>query len=165
MKAGERTFNFYACAFLVGTGALRRPRRRAKRQATEPSDGNDPYRLPIPPSLTRAGKSQRDFPTKIKKRLKVRPFSFCQEYFPFLPKFPGQSWLRMTEAELEIIQFLKLNPDTYFARKEISRKARRRQEYEEDPHWASAPLGTLVAIGFVEQNESGHYKLGEKYNG
>ena len=71
----------------------------------------------------------------------------------------------MTEVEMEIIQFLKQNPDTYFNRKEISRKARHRTEYEEDPHWAAAPLGTLVALGHVVQNESGHYKLSEDYDG
>ena len=70
----------------------------------------------------------------------------------------------MTAAEMEIIEFLKLNPDTYFARKEISRKARRRQDYEEDPHWAAAPLGSLVAMGHVEQNPGGHYKLSDKFD-
>lgn len=69
----------------------------------------------------------------------------------------------MTAAEMEIIEFLKLNPEAYYARKEISRKARRRQDYEEDPHWASAPLASLVALGHVEQNASGHYKLSEKF--
>lgn len=72
--------------------------------------------------------------------------------------------LNMTAAEMEIIEFLKLNREAFYARKEISRKARRRQEYEEDPHWASAPLNTLVAQGFVVQNDSGHYKLSDKYD-
>jgi hypothetical protein len=70
----------------------------------------------------------------------------------------------MTAAEMEIIEFLKLNREAFYARKEISRKARRRQDYEEDPHWASAPLATLVAQGFVVQNDSGHYKLSDKYD-
>jgi hypothetical protein len=70
----------------------------------------------------------------------------------------------MTEAEMEIIEFLKLNRESFYARKEISRKARRRQEYEEDPQWASAPLNTLVAQGIVDQNDSGHYKLSDKYD-
>jgi very-short-patch-repair endonuclease len=69
----------------------------------------------------------------------------------------------MTEPEREIIQFLKLNPETFFNRKEISRKARRRSEYEEDPHWAAAPLSSLVAQKFVEQNDSGHYRLSQNY--
>jgi hypothetical protein len=70
----------------------------------------------------------------------------------------------MTDVEMEIISFLKLNRDTFFARKEISRKARRKQEYEENPHWAAAPLNTLVAQRIVVQNESGHYKLSENYD-
>jgi hypothetical protein len=70
----------------------------------------------------------------------------------------------MTAAEMQIIEFLKLNPDTFYARKEISRKACRRQDFDEDPHWASAPLSSLVAQGHVEQNTSGHYKLSDKYD-
>ncbi len=69
----------------------------------------------------------------------------------------------MTEPEREIIQFLKLNPETFFNRKEISRKARRRSEYEEDPHWAAAPLASLVAQKYVEQNDSGLYRLSPNY--
>ena len=70
----------------------------------------------------------------------------------------------MTSVEMEIIEFLKLNPETYFARKEISRKARRRQDYEEDPHWATAPLNALVGQGHIVQNPSGHYMLSEDYD-
>ena len=71
----------------------------------------------------------------------------------------------MTDVEMEIIRFLKQTPDTFYNRKEISRKARGRQEYEEDPHWASAPLNTLVGLGHVVQNESGHYKISEDFDG
>lgn len=70
----------------------------------------------------------------------------------------------MTSVEIEIIEFLKLNPEAYYARKEISRKARSRQDYEQNPHWASAPLNTLVGLGHVTQNESGHYRLSENYD-
>ena len=71
----------------------------------------------------------------------------------------------MTTVELEIIHYLKQNRDAYFARKEISRRARRKEDYEEDPHWAAAPLNSLVMQGFVVQNQSGHYKLSETYDG
>ena len=70
----------------------------------------------------------------------------------------------MTAEEFEIVAFLKLNRDTFFARKEIARKARGKHEYEENPHWAAAPLQSLVTQGVVEQNESGHYKLSDKYD-
>ena len=69
----------------------------------------------------------------------------------------------MTAEEFEIVEFLKLSPDTYFTRKEIARKARRKKEYEADPHWASAPLNALVMQGNVHKNESGLYKLSVDY--
>jgi len=71
----------------------------------------------------------------------------------------------MTDVEREIIEYLKQNREAYFARKEISRKARSRDEYEANPHWAAAPLASLVNLGYVEQNESGHYRLSEKFDG
>jgi hypothetical protein len=71
----------------------------------------------------------------------------------------------MTTIEMEIIQYLKLNRDAFFARKEISRRAKSREEYEENPHWAAAPLNSLVMQGYVVQNESGHYKLSDTYEG
>ena len=70
----------------------------------------------------------------------------------------------VSTMEFEIIAFLKQNRDVFFNRKEISRKARRRDEYEENPHWASAPLNSLVTQGVVIQNESGHYRLSDKYD-
>jgi hypothetical protein len=79
--------------------------------------------------------------------------------------FPVKRLEIMTTVELEIIAFLKQTPDVYFARKEISRKARRREDYEEDPHWASGPLNSLVGQGYVIQNDSGHYALSPTYDG
>ena len=69
----------------------------------------------------------------------------------------------MTAVEMEIIQFLKLSPETFFNRKEISRKARKRSEYEEDPHWAAAPLSSLVAQKYIEQDDNGRYRLSPIY--
>lgn len=71
----------------------------------------------------------------------------------------------MTTAETEIIAFLKQCPDAFFARKEISRRARRREEYEEDPHWAAAPLNSLVSQGQVIQNPNGHYAISPDFKG
>ena len=71
----------------------------------------------------------------------------------------------MTAVEIEIVQFLKSSRDTFFARKEIARRARRRHEYEEDPHWADAPLGSLVVQNIIVQNDSGHYKLSDTFDG
>lgn len=71
----------------------------------------------------------------------------------------------MTSSEMEIVTFLKQSPDVFFARKEIARRARRRHEFEEDPHWAAAPLSSLVSQGHVVQNESGHYAISPDYKG
>lgn len=70
--------------------------------------------------------------------------------------------LLMTTEEMEVLTFLKQYPDSFFTRKEISRKARHRSEYEENPHWAAAPLASLVMQKAIEQNESGHYKALEE---
>lgn len=71
----------------------------------------------------------------------------------------------MTSSEMEIIAFLKTNPGVFYARKEIARRARRRHEYEEEPHWAAAPLSSLVSAKHVIQNESGHYAISPDYKG
>ena len=71
----------------------------------------------------------------------------------------------MTAVELEIVQYLRQSPEAFFARKEIARRARRREDYEENPHWVAAPLNSLVAQGIVVQNDSGHYKISEQFRG
>lgn len=71
----------------------------------------------------------------------------------------------MSTEEFEIIAFLKQAPDAFFSRKEIARKARRRDEYEENPHWAAAPLASLEMQGHVEKNMAGLYKLAENFRG
>ena len=70
----------------------------------------------------------------------------------------------MTYEEMAILSFLKGNPDGYVARREIARKALKRVVFEENPHWADAPLAGLVDQGEVEQDDSGHYKI-KKYEG
>jgi hypothetical protein len=65
----------------------------------------------------------------------------------------------MTEAEFTIVNFLQTSPETYFARKEIARRAVRRQLYEENPHWGDAALAGLLLKGVIEQNQSGLYRL------
>jgi hypothetical protein len=70
----------------------------------------------------------------------------------------------MTYEETAIMHFLKGSPDDYVARREIARKALKRTIFEENPHWADAPLAALVDQGEVEQNESGHYKI-KKFEG
>jgi hypothetical protein len=70
----------------------------------------------------------------------------------------------MTYEETAIMTFLRGSPDAYLARREIARKALKRTLFEENPHWADAPLASLVDQDMVEQDESGHYKI-KRYEG
>jgi hypothetical protein len=65
----------------------------------------------------------------------------------------------MTYEEMAIMTLLQGSPNVYLARREIARKALRRAVFEENPHWADAPLVGLVDKGLVEQDESGHYRI------
>ena len=65
----------------------------------------------------------------------------------------------MTYEEMAILTFLRGSPNVYYARREIARKALKRQLFEENPHWADAPLVSLVDKDMVEQNESGQYRF------
>ena len=50
----------------------------------------------------------------------------------------------MTEEKPCVLNFLKENPESLFARKEMARKAVKRTVYEENPHWADQALAALV---------------------
>lgn len=65
----------------------------------------------------------------------------------------------MTDEEQHIVEFLKGSPDSYFARKEIARKAVKRTVFEQNPRWAEAPLTSLLDKEIVEMNDGGHYRL------
>ena len=65
----------------------------------------------------------------------------------------------MTYEEMAIMNFLRGSPGTYAARREIARRALKRTIFEDNPHWADAPLTSLVDHGLVEQNDSGHYRI------
>jgi hypothetical protein len=65
----------------------------------------------------------------------------------------------MNEEEFIILSFLEASPETYYARREIARRAVKRKVYDENPHWADAALVALVDKRLVEQNESGLYRL------
>jgi hypothetical protein len=65
----------------------------------------------------------------------------------------------MTDEEIIILDFLKAAPETWYARKEIARKAVKRILFERNPHWPDAHLNALVARKLIEQNDSGYYKM------
>jgi hypothetical protein len=70
----------------------------------------------------------------------------------------------MTYEESAIIHFLEGSRDCFVARREVARKALKRTVFEENPHWADAPLASLTDQGLVEQDESGHYRI-KRYEG
>ena len=67
----------------------------------------------------------------------------------------------MTEQEFAVVTFLECNREVYFARKEIARRAVKRQVFEQNPHWADAALASLTIQGLIEQDESGRYRCKE----
>jgi hypothetical protein len=69
----------------------------------------------------------------------------------------------LSDAENRVLDFLSGNPETFFNRKEIARKAVKRREYEEDPNWSQAALPALVERDLIEQNDSGHYRFKKQY--
>ena len=64
----------------------------------------------------------------------------------------------MTSEEYTILTFLKESPDSFFSRKEIARRAVRRQVYEENQHWADAPLASLLLRDCIEEDKTGCYR-------
>ena len=68
----------------------------------------------------------------------------------------------MTEAEFIILNYLQTSPDTWFARREIARRAVKRSVYEENQHWADAALPALVANKLADVNDAGLYRLHKK---
>ncbi len=67
----------------------------------------------------------------------------------------------MDHLEFAIVDFLRSNPETWFSRKEIARKAIGRDGFEENQHWIDVPLAALVGKKAVEQNDFGLYRLGK----
>ena len=68
----------------------------------------------------------------------------------------------MTSDEHVILQFLRAYPDSFFSRKEISRKAVKRTVCEENPRWAEIPLTSLLGQALLEVDDSGYYRLKRK---
>ena len=65
----------------------------------------------------------------------------------------------MNEEELIVLTFLRVSPETYYARREIARRAVKRKVYDENPHWADAALVALLDKGLIEQDLTGLYRL------
>jgi hypothetical protein len=65
----------------------------------------------------------------------------------------------MTTEEQLIIQFMESNPEAWYSRKEISRRAVSRAEFEANAQWAAAPLAALVSARVLETNPQGLYRI------
>ncbi len=65
----------------------------------------------------------------------------------------------MTPEETTILDYLNGRPESAFAKREIARKAAKRVVYEENPHWADAPLASLVQQKLIEIDGNGNYHL------
>ncbi len=65
----------------------------------------------------------------------------------------------MTQEETLILDYLKSRPESAFAKREIARKAAGRTVYDEDPHWADAPLASLVNQSLIEIDHNGNYHI------
>jgi hypothetical protein len=65
----------------------------------------------------------------------------------------------VTDEQFLILNFLRSSPENYFARREIARRAVRRKVYDENHHWADAPLSLLLTEGLIEQNAAGLYRM------
>lgn len=61
------------------------------------------------------------------------------------------------------MNFLKCNPETWFNRKEIAKKAGGRRLYEENNHWCSPALQSLLEHELIERNDTGHYKFSKEH--
>jgi len=58
-----------------------------------------------------------------------------------------------------VLAFLQGSPESFFGRREIARKAVRRQVFEQNPHWADAPITSLLAKGMIEQSNNSLYRI------
>ncbi len=65
----------------------------------------------------------------------------------------------MTQEETSILDYLKSRPESAFAKREIARKAVKRVVYEENAHWADAPLASLVIQKRIEIDDNGNYHI------
>ena len=65
----------------------------------------------------------------------------------------------MNNEETLVVDYLRSSPESFMARREIARKAVKRRDYEENPHWIDAPLAALLAQKVIEQDDSGHFRL------
>ena len=65
----------------------------------------------------------------------------------------------MTHEETSILDYLISRPESAFAKREIARKAVKRVVYEENAHWADAPLVSLAQQKLIEIDENGNYHI------
>lgn len=73
---------------------------------------------------------------------------------------PGVDRTGMLNAEQQqVLNFLRSSPDTWFAAREVSRRAGTRAQFEEEPRWAINSLRYLFDMKLVERDSQAHYKF------
>jgi hypothetical protein len=65
----------------------------------------------------------------------------------------------MSDEESIILDYLKANPESAFAKREIARRAVRRVVYEQNPRWVDAPLQGLLNRKLIEVDQGGNYHI------
>ena len=65
----------------------------------------------------------------------------------------------MTDEQVLIVNFLSGSPESWFGKREISRRAVKRKVYEENPRWADEALAELVLQHVVEENKDGQVRM------
>ena len=73
---------------------------------------------------------------------------------------PGVDRTGMLNADQQqVLNFLRSSPDTWFAAREVSRRAGTRAQFEEEPRWAINCLRYLFDMKLVERDSQAHYKF------
>ena len=69
----------------------------------------------------------------------------------------------MNYEDTLILGFLRQSPETFFSRKEISRRAIKRTDYEANPRWADAPLAALTDRGLIEVDNNSCFRFKKSF--
>ena len=65
----------------------------------------------------------------------------------------------LNAEQQQVLNFLRSSPDTWFAAREVSRRAGTRAQFEEEPRWAINCLRYLFDMKLVERDSQAHYKF------
>jgi hypothetical protein len=64
-----------------------------------------------------------------------------------------------SDDEQAVLQYLATSPNSFFSSREICRRAGSKDMWAKNQRWALPVLSRLVALGLVETDAAGHYRL------